>query len=783
MPLRIERLKLNSFRGATGITEIEFDVALPVCVIFGENGSGKSSIVDAIDFVCNQTLGSLVHRKLAKGKRKEPYIPSVGKAEKDVLVELTSGGTTWQARHSKVGVRGCLTPDRPKALILRRTTLLEFVESDPAERYSRLASYIAVKEIEDSEKTLREAFNSIDKELENATRAVVQAETALEDLWKAEGQPGASWREWADEEAAKDISNLEEAIGTCSSVNESAKQFGSRLEDLKTATSTEKTAGEIHELSTKNLSDAAVAFAAGSSELVTTLHSAKQFFRVDRESSRCPVCESPVDRQTLSIRIQQRIDELKKIEDLSSAVSRTGQSFRSAKTALDGSRERMLRAARLLVEKTEVSELLLPITPAIEWTSFDLLRSSTQLVIDDNAVAQAFDFANRFEAVNNSIVKRMEASTKTLHQRSSLKVHIETIKSKNADAQTLHELQRRAQRALELVVQERKRFVEVVLDAIADEVGNLYGRVHPGEAIGGLKLSLDPNLRGSLNFEGIFETEPSAPPQAYYSESHLDTLGICMFLALAKKMGPENSVVVIDDVLTSVDQTHLSRFVQLLHDEDASFNHLIITTHYRPWRDTYRYNMGPVSRVQLLELLPWTVRRGIRHTKTKLVVDELSEQLDREPLDRQLVASRAGILLEQILDHLTRLYECSMPLRSDPKYTLGEFNSGMESKLRKVLKVTRSNGAATESPEETYLKKPLDELFSLTWIRNEIGCHFNLNGHMSDADVMDFVRKVVAFANLLVCEGCGELPRSEKSGVDRKCRCGNVRLSPLQQPQ
>ena len=47
MPDRINRLKIEGFRGATQPLDLEFDASKPVVLIFGENGAGKSTIVDA----------------------------------------------------------------------------------------------------------------------------------------------------------------------------------------------------------------------------------------------------------------------------------------------------------------------------------------------------------------------------------------------------------------------------------------------------------------------------------------------------------------------------------------------------------------------------------------------------------------------------------------------------------------------------------------------------------------------------------------------------------------
>ena len=220
--------------------------------------------------------------------------------------------------------------------------------------------------------------------------------------------------------------------------------------------------------------------------------------------------------------------------------------------------------------------------------------------------------------------------------------------------------------------------------------------------------------------------------------------------------------------------------MNLLHDEAENFNQLIITTHYRPWRDRYRYSRGPAGNIQLIELLHWSLPRGIRHTKTKLSLDELRDYMVQEPMDRQVVSSKSGILLESLLDHIALLYECRIARKSEPFYTLGELTGCIGKQLRRVLK---SESVDQDNSAEVFLETILARIGSLaSWVRNQVGCHWNISGmDVADSEVRDLANATIELANSLVCENCGELPYRE-TGSYFECRCRRRRLHPLKNP-
>jgi len=97
----------------------------------------------------------------------------------------------------------------------------------------------------------------------------------------------------------------------------------------------------------------------------------------------------------------------------------------------------------------------------------------------------------------------------------------------------------------------------------------------------------------------------------------------------------------------------------------------------------------------------------------------------------------------------------------------------------KIAQIAGDGSASLEFDMEPML----GELAGMTWIRNQVGCHWNLAGiSVPDDEVTLLVERTIKLAGALVCNNCGELPRRVDSGTCWECRCGKKRLSPLTNP-
>jgi len=364
--------------------------------------------------------------------------------------------------------------------------------------------------------------------------------------------------------------------------------------------------------------------------------------------------------------------------------------------------------------------------------------------------------------------------------RRALRTYIENVQAQ----QELDVLLPKLNRALEIVEEERRAFTDSILARIAGEVGRIYELVHPGEGLNKISLALDPSKRASLEIGASFCGETGAPPQAYFSDSHLDTFGLCVFLALAAMEDPENTILVLDDVVASVDEPHVERLIEMLYAEAIEFRHCLITTHYRPWKEKLRWGWLKNGQCQFVELAKWTNQHGLTLIRSVPDVERLRILLAETPPDPQLVCAKAGVILEAALDFLTQLYECSVPRRPGGPYTLGDLLPSIAKKLRNALQVEvlARDAAGALSYQTKSLTPILDELIRIAQARNVFGCHFNaLSFELLDSDAIGFGQKVLELIETLADPDAG-WPRNSKSGKYWANSGETRRLHPLQQP-
>ena len=611
MPTRIEQIEMSCFRGATTATHVDLDPSKPFTLIYGENGAGKSTIVDAIDFVLNEDYGSLNDRSSTKPKA---HIPALGTGAASVEVSIVAGGSRWTGRLAASGPNTKGSSHRPDVTVLRRSQVLQFVNEAPRKRYEALRSFIALPGIEASEAALRTACKIKAEEYRDAANAKEIANESLMRLWAEEGRPEHSAGDWAKLQVAKDSSTLQRSVATLDEILR-AFEAATTAHDRLLA-SDERLKPEMQVLSAaeqelKRIEDEADA---GAASLISLLEETERFLKSRASVEACPVCESSERASGLKDQVASRLSAMKNLVSAKRAVDEARRKLEQLRTlAADAEKAFLITVRGMWLDNaaTLSKGSGVPVDPA----HYEILREESPEPCGSSALAEAESLWRIVADCRERIAARRDRDHKTLHQLTAISGYFTTVETKGREAKRLEGVSKRLNRLLEIVEGHRKQYVDNVLGSIEGLVEQMYSKLHPGEGLGGIRLHLKPNVAGSLEFESQFQGKEGIPPQAYFSDSHLDTLGICVFLALARHFNRDNSVVVLDDVITSADSNHLDRLIDLLVEEAAHLNQLIVTTHHRPWFERFRQTSS--DRVSLIELAPWSLSRGIRAKKDK----------------------------------------------------------------------------------------------------------------------------------------------------------------------
>jgi len=254
-------------------------------------------------------------------------------------------------------------------------------------------------------------------------------------------------------------------------------------------------------------------------------------------------------------------------------------------------------------------------------------------------------------------------------------------------------------------------------------------------------------------------------------------MGLCLFLALAERLGRHAfDLIILDDVVMSVDADHRRHVAQLLASEFPS-KQLIITTHDRTW--AYQLKTSGAGRRQI-EFYDWDLETGPHYQDAYDQWASIAEAL--EARDVSAAAAKLRRASEEFFSHACEVLEASVPYRADARWDLGALLPAAVSALRKKLREARQaaerwgNETAAEALGE--MESVVRQIFARTqaeqWAVNP-AVHYNRWAEMTPGDLQPVVEAFRDLFNAMRCSHCGGLYRVLKqNGRDASisCPCG-----------
>jgi hypothetical protein len=488
----------------------------------------------------------------------------------------------------------------------------------------------------------------------------------------------------------------------------------------------------------------------------------------------CPLCEHPIDPTGVSKRIEARLHEHRTLASTRRAQEVARQSFVSALTSMRDHLSR-LEAKWINTLPTAFPSPAQELAGLLEIAEARHATLQSAAVIEaDKATLATTKLTGALEALASAIEAKL-AKHPSAHRYESLanaKLALDAgvVGSKRfCDARArllkLESAQSQIQRIVDLTEKARKAAVQQLLDQIATRADEYFRAIHPGERIGSPALKVTDRGTASIDLTCVFHDQPG-DPRGCYSEGHVDSLGLCIFLAIRRyhhETDGELSLLVLDDVLHSVDGEHRMATAKLILKEFAD-HQVVITTHDPLWFE----NLKAVARVAGRSFLyhriaDWSLSTG------PVWGDHLSdyewlispESATAQTADRVI---KAGRLLEQILQNLCDSLAVAVPFSLRGRYTMEPLWTSF---LPRAKKNKEFYAAAADA---------LDKIEELRGLRNLIGAHYNQwASFLTASESKELTDAIMNLREHVYCSTCCEFIK-RIAGLDGVWSCKKEHL-------
>jgi hypothetical protein len=331
-----------------------------------------------------------------------------------------------------------------------------------------------------------------------------------------------------------------------------------------------------------------------------------------------------------------------------------------------------------------------------------------------------------------------------------------------SDQRRIDERKRVIARLHDHAVEARKGAVQETLTSVSATANQFYETLHPNEHIGSSKLMVRQVGQGSVNLTTQFY-DVDEHPLLHYSESHLDTLGLCYFLAIRKhesKKTPSFKLLVLDDVIHSVDAEHRGRVARLLRTE-FSDHQVLITTHDTYFYDALRKALG-ASAYKYTLITGWDLVHGPMLGDPSTDLDVIVDRTNYGTRRSDDLSACGGRFFEWLLKKLTERLQVAVPARFEKRHDIGNLWPPFCAKLK------RQRAFAATYPSLA------DDLDASAWVRNACGAHDNETASsVTPQEVREFSGFLADLYTGTYCQDCGTFIAKQPDDGWR-CDCATV---------
>jgi len=765
--LTVKEVRAEGFRGIRSGPALRFGA--DGLLLLGNNGVGKTSWVDAVEKPLtgkcstvetgDQTLSWAKHGAHIRSDSSPAVtlVLSDGVAEYEITLQTDSEKLPSRMRALLLAAKQC-------SFILRRRTLLDFINAKPQDRYKALEGFLNVDSYFSFERGLKGLLQWLDRQVASTQSSVEREETAirlklqmpgdesvtettvlsrLKVLLSTVGLRPAETRVSSPERYAE-ATTLINAFGDVDALAR-VNVLEQRSNTLPASESLFKTADEyriaVERLSAEEQRLTGVFFAEVLSKGLEWI--------VSDQLTACPLCDSPIDIASVKKAVAEKLSSHQQLTELRNAASQRRTVLLSALRLQLGAFEQVRHAWQQMGQEppqalpTLISNLIAAerslASTNDDGTWVHILAPDALSIGLVRQVIREYVLSRKGSFPDQDRYAALFAAREALgavERFSNLQTVLQSYQKLQAHRQQLHHV-------MELAEAARKTAVQQLVNQVTSTANAYFEKIHPGEQIGGPLLEVTERGTGSMLLTGEFYGR-RGDPRGHYSDGHLDSLGLCLFLAIRRlqhDQHPELALLVLDDVLHSVDAEDRRKTAKLIIEE-FSDHQIFITTHDPLWFEYLKFATRGKRFLQQ-RVASWTIDDG--PTLSEYLADYewlvSKEARAAKPANR---VGTAGRVLEETLQNLCNNLNIPVPYRLKGDYTIDPL-------WNNFMKAARGNAQFFVTAQPA-----LEKIDELRVLRNLVGAHWNeWAQQLTDAEADEFCMAIVELRNAAYCERCG----------------------------
>lgn len=805
--MKIKSLEISGFRGIRKHIGIEFDSSKSI-LIYGDNGSGKSSITDAFEWFYYDKIEHLSSEEI--GTKGTPALRNIFLPDSDdAYVEVKYSDSECDSQKKLFIKKSKLTGEYTNTaqkfkdyinsslkenLLLRYKDLLRFILSTKAQKLEEISQIIGFSEVSKVKTVLKKAVNDLKRELKQSRfgdRISSQQRNIFERI-----QQNIT----GDDQYLNAVSELVAPLKLPIEVKD-VPSIDAILEALKKPEDKEAIANQLsYEKVIEHLRSLGISFDSICTSYKAVYDKCQQiakdkdkFKKINLEpllsqglsilekklyeDDKCPLCLQEKDREELIDELRKRIEELsifKKEKDAATEEINTNlRLIQGASTEVENAlKEKCLLLEDNLSSKKEIEKIrdnILAAKEKIKKVTFAELETISKpedfISVDINALKELISLLTSKK--DKIVTGKKDDLTFTVHSKmESVKQSYKEIKSlKKAE-----EILTQQQQSLELIyndfVKRQRNGLSSLLVVISKDMNDLYQFMNESENVSEIELipldEEDEFVGVTLQFK--FHGRLEAPPHKYLSESHLNCLGICLFLASVRAYNKLNKFLVLDDVISSFDTNHRARFARLLVEKFSDYQ-IILFTHEKDWFEIVS-NMVR-GKNWLIKRMYWDHENGATIEPPPFTLKEQIENKLKKA-DTTGLGNSIRIYLERLLKEICHDLKVKVEFR---------FNGHNENRMSHEL-LSELKSKLKDRKCELKDQAAFDRLSSSMFLGNRTSHDSSFNESIDD--LMMFYGDIQELEKLFRCSQCGNLVTEKYYDSTEgaiKCLCRNLKYN------